>query len=60
MESTMFFTLLGLCVGLAAGTQEAELKTFDLNKVVMVTVRQAQCFPRGVGPCPDSAFKTLP
>lgn len=56
----MFFTLLGLCVGLAAGTQEAELKTFDLNKVVMVTVRQAQCFPRGVGPCPDSAFKTLP
>ncbi|XP_051022269.1 epididymal-specific lipocalin-5-like [Acomys russatus] len=32
MESIMFFTLLGLCVGLAAGTQEAGLKSFDLNK----------------------------
>uniref|UniRef100_A0A8C6N0B5 Lipocalin 5 n=2 Tax=Mus spicilegus TaxID=10103 RepID=A0A8C6N0B5_MUSSI len=32
MESIMIFTLLGLCVGLAAGTEAAVVKDFDVNK----------------------------
>ncbi|XP_006497732.1 epididymal-specific lipocalin-5 isoform X5 [Mus musculus] len=32
MESIMLFTLLGLCVGLAAGTEAAVVKDFDVNK----------------------------
>jgi hypothetical protein len=50
MESIMLFTLLGLCVGLAAGTEAAVVKDFDVNKVVTVTVGQAQCFLWGLAP----------
>ncbi|XP_055455729.1 epididymal-specific lipocalin-5-like [Psammomys obesus] len=32
MDSIMLFTLLGLCVGLAAGTQDEVLTNFDLSK----------------------------
>lgn len=55
----MLFTLLGLCVGLAAGTQDGVLTNFDLSKVVTVTMNQIQCFPVGIRPFPESAFKTL-
>lgn len=50
MESIMLFTLLGLCVGLAAGIEAAVVKDFDVSKVVTVTVGQAQCFLWGLGP----------
>lgn len=44
MESIMLFTLLGLCVGPAVGTEGAVVKDFDVSKVVTVTVGQVQCF----------------
>ncbi|XP_021050396.1 epididymal-specific lipocalin-5 isoform X1 [Mus pahari] len=34
MESIMLFTLLGLCVGLAAGTEGAAVKDFDISKIL--------------------------
>lgn len=49
MENIMLFTLLGLCVGLAAGTEGAVVKDFDISKVVTITVGQAQCFLWGLG-----------
>lgn len=48
MESVMLFTLLGLCVGLAVGTESAVVKDFDVSKVVTVTVGQVQCFLWGL------------
>lgn len=50
MESIMLFTLLGLCVGLAVGTEGAVVKDFDVSKVVTLTVGQVQCFLWGLGP----------
>lgn len=50
MENIMPFALLGLCVGLAAGTEGAVVKDFDISKVVTVTVGQGQCFLWGLGP----------
>jgi hypothetical protein len=37
MEGKVLLTLLGLCMGLVAGTQDAVLKEFDFVKVAIVT-----------------------
>lgn len=50
----MLFTLLGLPVGLAADTEGAVVKDFDVSKVATVTV--GQCFLWGLGPAQSQLY----